>query len=186
MSLGKVIRHNLVDDYVDTTAQAIYLESIGSEFLTFASSAEVPDYMFLSLATLLECSSSELAGRVIADLGEAKIPTSPCVYIQTSLEETNCIDYPGSRYGQVFVSVKNVVTDKNVEKALNIINRVCQLLDTTVRTEGEQVNYADLTIPSSVKEFDRYPFRCWFQKQGLTTASEIGHEYRILFSRLYR
>lgn len=150
----------------------------------FASSGNVPPFLYTPLYTLLGCASSELSERVFSNLGEAKIKSSPCIVIEpTEAYESarvhgNRSDAIGARTVQCSISVKNLVTDKNIYRVDQVLNRITYLLDYLCRERrtggGLAVDLADLVIPDNISGFYQQPFRCEFECTYLPIAS-IGY-----------
>lgn len=181
MSVGSVIKANLLD-YEDSTAEDVYLLNT----TVFSSSSDVPVWMYTSLTTLLGCPSSELTSRIIGDLGEAKIPTSPCIVIETdeTLEgvyaNTGLMsDQPGQDEAFLRILIKNVKTDKNIYLIKNVLMRVRYLLDANIRQFGTPVRFADLTIDTN--EFAQSYFRCYYQSMSIPVASEAEIRLKVCF-----
>lgn len=173
MSIGEVVKYNLQFDYTDNTAQQEYLNNTGC----YSSSSDVPIWMYTSLATLLSCTSSELAGRIIADLGEARTPSGPCIVIETDLSyEAVTVgdglraDITGNDTAYLKLLLKNVKTDKSIYLVKNMAQRIRYLLDSNIRQYSNPARTVDLEISSN--EFVQNYFRCYYQRIDLPVSSE--------------
>lgn len=178
MSIGSVIRYNLLDN-IDSTAQEAYLANTSC----YSSSADVPVWIYTSLATLLGCPSANIGSFVIADLGEAKTPTNPCIIIETGdiiegvdVSDGLRSDMVGQDETYIKILVNNVKTNKNFYLVKNTLMRIRYLLDANIRQYGTPIRYADLEINSN--EFLQPYFRCYYQRMTLPVASEGLVEFK--------
>lgn len=182
MSIGEVIRYNLIQDNVDSTAQQVYLANT----MVFSSSADVPVWMYTSLSTLLGCPSADIGSFIIGDLGEAKVPTSPSIVIQTdnSYEAVDVgqglkADTPGNDTCFLEILVKNVKANKSIYLVKNVLQRCRYLLDSNIRQYSNPARYVDLEINSN--EFVKSYFRCYYRSLNLPIASEAALSLQVSF-----
>lgn len=184
MSLGDVLRYNLLlEGTADQTAQEVY----ESNTLNYGSSADVPAWMFQSFSTILGCTSSELSGRIIANEGEAKTPSKPCIVVEMPEEIESVMvkdaglrsDQPGTVTCYVKIFVKNLVTDKDITRVTNCLNKIWYVLDGNMRQYGIPARYTDLEI--NTNEFvDGSEFRCYYCRHLLPIASEGQIDFNVI------
>lgn len=187
-SIGDVVRNTLIQDYTDTTAEAVYLANT----LVFSSSADVPNYLYQSLATLFGVVGlSGLSSIITANQGKATTKTKGLVIQHTMEWEAVCVregnrsDQSGARTSTVHIGLRNLVTTKDYSQIDNILQRVVYLLDFYTRENRTTPTTVDLTIDSSIKGFYQHPFRLSFIKAFVNDASEIVVEFRAEFYRIF-
>lgn len=180
---GDVIAYNLTLDAYNTVGdpQTIYLNNT----TVFSSSGNVPVWMYTPLWSILGCASSDLSSRIIANYGEARLPAQPCVVLQpTELIESADISHgskstlPGARFCYFDIAVKNLITDKDITRVENALNRITYLIDYYCR-ENRTTNKdtIDLVIPSNYSGFYQSPFRCQLKATYLPVAKEGYSRY---------
>ena len=177
-----VIKYNLDQDYVDVSPQTVYTNNTDC----FSGSGDVPIWMYQSLATMLSCTSSELSGRIVANLGETKTVTTPSIIVSTDedvegvrITEGLRSDTAGQDVQILRFLVKNVRTDKDITLVTKILLRIRYLLDCNVRQFGTPVRSPDLDIVGN--SFVKSYFRCFYTDFVNPAASEAVLGMYVVF-----
>lgn len=187
-SLGDVIAYNLSLDLTFGDPQTIYLNNM----LTYSSSADVPVYLYTPLWSFLGCPSSDLSDFIIPNYGEAKIPTSPCIVIQPT-DNTESVmssgdsyksDKLGARTAYMDILVKNIVTNKDIDRVENTLERINYLIDFLARQERTTPEFPFLEIPSSITGYSRMSFTCAFCDASIPFAKEGSYRFRVQYNKL--
>lgn len=183
-TVGDVIAYNLSLDANNVIGDAVTIYN--NNTTVFASSGNVPAWLYTPLWSILGCASSNLSTRIIANYGETKIPTGPCIVIQPTeqseasiVRSGNMSSQPGARTCKIDIFVKNVVTDKDVTLVNNALNRITYLIDFFCRENRSIPEYVDLTIPDNISGFYQSPFRCQLECTYLPIASEGYSTFRV-------
>lgn len=188
---GDVIRQYLITDTTDTTAAAV-AAAYPTYFTGGASS--VPVYAYQSLLTLMACAGTTLDNIIISEYGEAKIPATVAMVIQTTwIRESVDLpsglksDDPGAEYAQVDIWVRNVSFTRNSNIVKNISLRVRYLLDLNLRQfRSKETASVPPGIPTfgdpSIKQDYVY---CIWMGAGKQIASEWSNTYMVQYERSF-
>lgn len=158
---SKILKYMIENDVVDRTAQEAYE---ANTTLFPGGSGDVPDYMYLSVKTILlgvAAASSELANRVVEDVGTAQNHPAGSIVITSKFFPSQFDDdIPNLRSDQVgaetaFYDVKIHIPRRqaNSDIMTNLIYRLTYVLDyysRTNRTRSTALVKPGLDILSSV------------------------------------
>ena len=197
-SYTEVLRDNiLLDLSSDRTAVSLSTAVSDYEVPLFASSADVPLYLYTPIWELLGLSSSaELDEAVISNNGERKIPSSPCIIIESDYQLTSPFapqtsmraDNLGARYAKCFIKVQNVKTNYSVNMVEQVSLRLEWLLDFYARVEHDASPDIIVTGAKGIlspQSSGGSIFRARYLSSGKATASDWTHEYCVEFTRIF-
>jgi len=187
----KVIRYNIIQDFVDRTPADVLAANPG----LFSSASEVPEYLYKSLKTLWlgsSASSGEFAERVAQAIGSGdsdarggiQIVQATTVLSHFSEDPILQSDELNSENADIIINIRNPRSVKTTDLLDNTVQRLKYILDMHYRSYRGL--YAGLVVSGDLTISPNSPYFCRFVEYGTANrTSDIQVLFRVNYGRVY-